>query len=47
MKVKNIKNKNHYFYIKYSNKKITDTYKEDYIQGKSLLNEIQKNLEKS
>jgi hypothetical protein len=46
MKIYDKTNINHYFYITYNNGKITDTYKEDYIQGKSLLNEIQKNLEK-
>ena len=29
-------NKNLFFYVKYSDKKITDTYKQDYIEGKSL-----------
>ena len=46
MKVKNIKNKNHYFYIKYSNKKITDTYKTDYLEGKTILNHLSTKLEK-
>lgn len=31
-------NKNHYFYIVYSNKEITDTYKKDYEEGNKLLN---------
>ena len=39
------KNKNLYFYITYSNNKITDTYKKDYLEGKTLLNKIEKNLE--
>ena len=47
MKVKNIKNKNHYFYIKYSNKKITDTYKTDYLEGKTILNHLSTKLEKN
>jgi hypothetical protein len=46
MKVKSKNNKNHYFYIYYSNKKITDTYKEDYLKGKNLLKYIKKSLEK-
>lgn len=46
MKIYDKTNKNHYFYITYDNGKITDTYKEDYIEGKSLLNEISKNIEK-
>ena len=46
MKVKNIKNKNHYFYIKYSNKKITDTYKTDYLEGKTILKYLSTKLEK-
>ena len=45
MKVTNQKNKNHYFYITYSNKKITDTYQTDYIEGKSLLNHLNTSLE--
>ena len=45
MKVKNIKNKNHYFYIKYSNKKITDTYKTDYLEGKTILKHLSTKLE--
>lgn len=45
MKVTNPKNKNHYFYITYSNKKITDTYQTDYIEGKSLLSHLNTVLE--
>ena len=45
-KVVSLNNKNHFFYIKYHNKKITDTYKLDYIEGNSLLSNIKKNLEK-
>ena len=37
MKVTNKKNKYHYFYIYYKDKKITDTYKKDYIEGNQLL----------
>lgn len=46
MKVESKENKNHYFYIKYYNKKITDTYKKDYIEGKNLLDHIKKKLKK-
>ena len=46
MKVTSKENKNHYFYIKYSNKKITDTYKKDYLEGNKLLTSIKKTLEK-
>ncbi|MDO4996842.1 MAG: hypothetical protein Q4E69_06645 [Bacilli bacterium] len=31
-------NENYYFYIYYENKKITDTYKKDYVEGQSILN---------
>ena len=37
LKVSNKNNSNHYFYIIYSNNKITDTYKEDYEEGNKLL----------
>lgn len=46
MKVTNPTNKNHYFYINYSNKKITDTYKTDYLEGKTLLTHLSNKLEK-
>lgn len=46
MKLESKENKNHYFYINYYNKKITDTYKKDYIEGKSLLTYIKKKLKK-
>ena len=45
-KIVSKKNKNHYFYIKYNNKKITDTYKKDYEEGKTILNYLNKKLEK-
>ena len=45
VKISSKKNKNLYFYITYSNNKITDTYKKDYLEGKTLLNKIEKNLE--
>ena len=46
MKVESKENKHHYFYIKYFNKKISDTYKKDYIEGKNLLDYIKKKLKK-
>lgn len=46
MKVTNNKNKNHYFYINYSKKNITDTYKTDYLEGKTILNHLSDKLEK-
>lgn len=44
MKIKSKENENLYFYITYSKNKITDTYKTDYIEGKSLFNKIEKDL---
>lgn len=46
MRVSNKNNKNLYFNIYYKNKKISDTYKKDYLQGKSLYTSIEKKLEK-
>jgi len=46
MKVTSKENKNHYFYINYSNRKITDTYEEDYKKGKSLYLYLKPKLEK-
>lgn len=46
LKITSSKNKDLYFYIKYSNRKITDTYQEDYKEGKNLLKKISTNLEK-
>ncbi len=36
LKVKNTSNKNLYFTVVYNNKKITDTYKKDYLEGSTL-----------
>lgn len=47
MKLTSTKNEHLYFYIKYSNKNITDTYEKDYIKGKSLLSYISKQIEKN
>lgn len=46
MKVESKENKNHYFYINYYNRKLTDTYKKDYVEGKNLLTYIKKKLKK-
>lgn len=46
MKVTSNINNNHYFYIYYSNRTITDTYKEDYLEGKNILTNIASKLEK-
>ena len=46
LKLKSKKNSNHFFYIIYSNKQITDTYKKDFIEGKKLYNYLEKTLEK-
>ena len=46
MTVKSQKNENLYFTINYKNKQITDTYKEDYIQGKKYLKYLEKNISK-
>lgn len=47
MKLTSTKNEHLYFYIKYSNKNIIDTYEKDYIKGKSLLSYISKKIEKN
>ena len=39
-KVSNKNNKDLYFTITYQNKEIKDTYKKDYLEGKTLLNEL-------
>lgn len=46
MKVMNKTNNNLYFYISYSNKKISDTYKKDYVEGKTILEHSNKLIEK-
>lgn len=49
-KVKNKQNNNLYFRVFYENKKITDTYKKDYLEGKTLIRyrekQIQENIKK-
>ena len=47
IKLMNKTNNNLYFYIKYSNKKITDTYQKDYIEGQSLIKHLNKKIEKT
>ena len=44
-KVLNKNNKDLYFTITYQNKEIKDTYKKDYLEGRTLLNKLEKNLE--
>ncbi len=39
-------NKNYYFKIAYKNKKITDTYKQDYVEGSTFLKYISKKIKK-
>ena len=45
-KVTNKKNKDLYFTVTYKNKKLSNTYNEDYKKGRSLLNKIEKDLTK-
>ena len=45
-KVINKNNNNYYFMIYYENKKITDTYKKDYVEGKTFLKHIEKEIKK-
>lgn len=45
-KVISQKNKDHFFYIYYSKRNITDTYKNDYLKGNQLLKKIKQNLNK-
>ena len=46
-KITNKNNNDLYFYIKYKNKKITSTYQKDYVEGKTLSNNITKYLNKN
>lgn len=46
MTVESEENKNLYFTIKYKNKEIIDTYKENYIEGKSYLTYLEKQIKK-
>ncbi|MBQ6323580.1 MAG: hypothetical protein IJI22_01970 [Bacilli bacterium] len=46
MTLKNKSNKHLYFKIYYKNKKTTDTYKKDYLEGKSILKYTKNKLEK-
>lgn len=47
MKVSSKANENLYFIITYKNKKITDTYKKDYYEGKTLLTHINNKIQKT
>lgn len=46
MRVSHKKNKHLYFTVTYQRKKITDTYKKDYLEGKTLNNYMQKVMNK-
>ena len=46
IKLTSKENKNHYFYLTYSKKKIKDTYEKDYVEGSSIINHITKEIEK-
>lgn len=46
MKIKSKINNNLYFYISYGNRKIKDTYPNDYLKGNTLLNKIKDDLKK-
>ena len=46
MKIKSKINNNLYFYISYGNRKINDTYPNDYLKGNTLLNKIKDDLKK-
>ncbi len=43
--VKNKENEKLYFKVYYENKKITDTYKKDYLEGKTLIKEKEKEIQ--
>ncbi|MCI8347156.1 MAG: hypothetical protein HFJ12_04335 [Bacilli bacterium] len=45
MRVENKNNKNLYFIVSYKDKKITSSYKIDYLEGKTLLSSLEKELE--
>lgn len=47
MKVTSKQNNNLYFNINYSNKKITDTYEKEFIQGKTFLTHISNTIQKN
>lgn len=46
-KISNKKNSNLYFYLYYEDKKITDTYKKDYVEGKTIINYQEKQIKKN
>ena len=45
MKLMSKVNNNHFFYIIYSNKEMTDTYKKDYIEGNNLYKYLKEKIE--
>lgn len=46
MIIQNKKNKDLYFIISYKNKKIKSSYKKDYLEGRTLLSQLEKDLKK-
>lgn len=46
LKLTSKNNPNYYFYLIYFNKKVKSTYQEDYLEGKSILTHIEKELQK-
>ena len=46
IKITSPENKNLYFYLTYSDKKVKDTYKKDYVEGASLITHISKSIKK-
>lgn len=46
-KIINKNNQNYYFYVYYQDKKLSDTYKDDYLKGKSILNYQKDNIVKN
>ena len=46
IKLSNNNNKNLYFFVNYKNRKITDTYQSDYVEGMSLYSNLEKEYKK-
>lgn len=47
IKLTSKENKNLYFYLTYSHKKVKDTYKKDYVEGNSLLKHVSTSIKKT
>lgn len=45
MKIISKENENYFFYIEYKDKKITDTYQDDYIEGKTFLKSLENKIQ--